>query len=106
MRRQTRTELSKIVMIGMSKIDQVVNKLCDDCVTPQIETGIKVSRYEGGYMIEGLESGVYYPADLMRIAAQQRAMGSYNPFDAQRAAGAANAFCFSALPDMGMGRFI
>lgn len=34
--RTTRTELSKIVMIGMSKIDQIVNKLCDDCVTPQI----------------------------------------------------------------------
>ena len=36
MKRQTRTELSKIVMIGMARIDQVVNKLCDECVAPQI----------------------------------------------------------------------
>ena len=36
MKRQTRTELNKIVMIGMARIDQVVNKLCDECVAPQI----------------------------------------------------------------------
>ena len=37
MKRQTRTELDKIIFIGMSKIDQLVNKLCDDCVTPRVE---------------------------------------------------------------------
>jgi hypothetical protein len=98
MKRQTRTELDKIVMIGMGRIDQIVNKLCDDCVTPSIEvkrTRIKSGRNPGWLRQEAERRE--------RAAGMQNA---YNPFDAQRAAGAANVGCFSALPDIGMGRFI
>ena len=45
MKRQTRTELSKIVMIGMARIDQVVNKLCDECVAPQIPPEINPMQF-------------------------------------------------------------
>lgn len=30
MKRQTRTELDKIVMIGLGRIDQIIEKCCDD----------------------------------------------------------------------------
>lgn len=36
MERQTRTELEKIVMIGLSRIDQIIDRLCDEVVTPVI----------------------------------------------------------------------
>jgi capsid protein len=108
MKRTTRTELSKIVMIGMSKIDQVVNKLCDDCVADSIDVDSFLEAH--GYLVPDntpcqtgyswVEQARLRQADFREmIAAQQRAM--FDPFAQQRAAGAANVSLLS-----GCGRFI
>ena len=99
MERQTRTELDKIVMVGMSKIDQLVNKLCDDCVADSIDVDSFLEAH--GYLVVDntpCQTG-YTWADQSRlrqadfrgmVAAQQRAIGQYDPFAQQRAAGAAS----------------
>ena len=94
MKRQTRTELDKIVMIGMSKIDQLVNKLCDECETPQIEVeqpdpAIDINDLFEQFRIDRAAAFRSYDpfGDRPSLIGMQN---SHNPFDAQRAAGQAN----------------
>jgi hypothetical protein len=101
MKRQTRTELDKIVMIGMSKIDQLVNQLCDDCVAPQIEVErpIFIDRNPGWLSLLAAE-GRAQQLDALRysLSAQQAQAGLYDPFDdMQGLAGLRNATSGQAL---------
>jgi len=122
-KRTTRTELDKIVMIGMSKIDQLVNKLCDDCVSDSIDVDSFLEAH--GYLVPDntpCQTG-YTWIELSRLRAasfremRERASGvqnAYNPFDANGAAGQANMFngCHAAsgkalgFVGLGEGRFI
>lgn len=90
MERQTRTELDKIVMIGMGRIDQLVNQLCDGCVAPQIE--VEKPRYETQDRFRSFFGVVPGRERIFDAGLQQLAAAQSSLLDEKRLAGMANAY--------------